>query len=263
MSSEKPVADILLERYRLGELSKGLSPSVERRLAEDAGARARLEQLDASDREILDAYPPERLIAAIRQRAGVAPPAPRRPRRPLLLAMPALAAVALAVVLVQRVEPSVGPAERVAGLEDTRLKGLKPHLVAYLVRGTDAQPLADGAAASAGNTLQVSYVAAGQRYGVIISIDGRGQVTLHLPVTAGEAMPLTQGGEVVLPRTYQLDDAPDFERFFFVTSDTPFTTARVLEAGQALVAEQNAARGSLPLSSGLTQFTLSFRKVAP
>ncbi len=263
MSSEKPVADILLERYRLGELSKELKPTVERRLAEDTDARARLEQLDASDQEILDAYPPERLLAAIRQRARVAQPAPSRARRPLLIAVPALAALALAVVLVPRAQPGVGPAERVAGLEDTRLKGLKPHLSAYLVRGTDALPLADGAAASAGNTLQVSYVAAGQRYGVIVSIDGRGQVTLHLPVTAGEAMPLNQSGEVALPRTYQLDDAPDFERFFFVTSDTPFTTARVLEAGRALVEEQNAAQGSLPLSGGLGQSTLTFRKVAP
>jgi hypothetical protein len=264
MSSEKPVADVLLELYRLGELPPALRSSMERRLSEDADARARLEELEASDREILGAYPPERMTAAIRRRAGVTPLAPRRARRPLFLAVPALAAAALVVVLVQRVEPGAGPEKRVPGLEDTRLKGLKPHLMAYLVHGTNAERLDDGAAASAGNTLQLSYIAAGQRYGVIVSIDGRGQVTLHLPVTAGEAAPLDpDGGEVALPRTYQLDDAPDFERFFFITSDAPLTTERILEAGRALVTQHNAAGGSLPLPGGLDQSTLTLHKVSP
>jgi len=33
-----------------------------------------------------------------------------------------------------------------------------------------------------------------------------------------------------LPRSYELDDSPGFERFVFVTSDNPFTTAEVAAA---------------------------------
>ena len=36
-----------------------------------------------------------------------------------------------------------------------------------------------------GDTLQLGYVAAGKRFGVIASIDARGTVTLHLPETPG------------------------------------------------------------------------------
>ena len=263
MLLEEPIADLLLERFRLGELPEAQRQAVERRLAEDAEARARLERLAESDREVLSTYPPERLVGSIRRRAEHAQAVPSRSRSPLLFAVPAFAAAALLLVLAQPPMTTGVPGEQVGGLEDTRIKGMKPHLLAYRVSGRSAEFLPDGAATRAGNTLQLQYVGAGRRYGVVVSIDGRGQVTLHLPVSPGEASPLNLRGEVPLPRAYQLDDAPGFERFFFVTSDSPFATGQVLEASRALAAKPDAARDFLALPAGLDQSTLLLRKVEP
>lgn len=67
----------------------------------------------------------------------------------------------------------------------------------------------------------MSYVAAGRAHGVIVSIDGRGQVTLHFPADAGAPTALESGRAVPLSHSYELDDAPLFERFMFVTAEAP------------------------------------------
>ena len=88
-----------------------------------------------------------------------------------------------------------------------------------------AEILQDGEKVGEGDTLQIGYVAAGQAYGVILSVDGRGTVTVHLPSASSVAQPLDQEGIVLMPFAYQLDDAPEFERFFFVTSKEEFDLA--------------------------------------
>ena len=60
-----------------------------------------------------------------------------------------------------------------------RVKGLRPvsaDLSAHATAGSET--LADGAIARPGDLLRVGYSAVGRRYGVILSIDGRGVVTL-------------------------------------------------------------------------------------
>jgi hypothetical protein len=98
------------------------------------------------------------------------------------------------------------------------------------------------------------YVAMGARYGVVFSIDGRGVVTPHLPVLGAEAAPLGARGEVALPESYELDDAPLFERFFLVTGDAPFAAEAALAAGRELAKRHAAARTEpLRLPPGLSQ----------
>jgi hypothetical protein len=78
--------------------------------------------------------------------------------------------------------------------------------------------------------LQVSYVALGRPYGVIFSIDGAGVVTLHHPTSAeGEQALVDLDGAVPLPSAYELDDAPRFEKFFFVTALHPLDVTAILE----------------------------------
>ena len=259
---ERRLTDWLLERYRLGELPAPQLDAVRCALADDAHARARLEALDASDREILHAHPPAPAVAAIRRRAEGAP-APVRTRAPRwLVAAPALA-VALAAALVIRHPGREAVPEAGGAGGETRAKGLQRRLVIYRVTGGEAEALRDGAAARPGDNLQLAYVSAGRRFGVIVSIDGRGQVTLHLPAAEGSsAVALEARREVALPRAYQLDDAPGFERFFFVTSDSPYGTDPVLAAGRALASSPGAAREPLGLAPGLEQTTLSLRKIA-
>jgi hypothetical protein len=95
---------------------------------------------------------------------------------------------------------------------------------------------------SEGTTLQVGYVSGANEYGAIISIDGRGTVTVHFPLSAVTGQTLEGEGEVLLPFAYTLDDAPDFERFFFVFSERPFSVETVLEAAEKLSEEPEAAK---------------------
>ena len=47
----------------------------------------------------------------------------------------------------------------------------------------------------------------GAPYGAVISLDGRGTVTFHLPTHGTAAAELSGRGAVPLPRSYELDDA--------------------------------------------------------
>jgi hypothetical protein len=254
----------LVERLALGELDAAAAADVRRRLAaEGRDADAELAALAASTREILETHPPARLAAAVRARAAA-----RAPRRWLVVAPLALAGVA-ALVLVARPAPRAANEPREAGetgLEDVRIKSAA-EVGVYRHRDGGDERLSDGARVAAGDLLQLTYRAPTDAFGVLISIDGRGQVTVHWPEAAVEAARLSAKGEVRLPSAYELDDAPAFERFFLVSADAPFPLAPVLDAARALAARPAAARAqglALPPSLHQTSLTLAkTRKETP
>lgn len=88
-------------------------------------------------------------------------------------------------------------------------------------------------------------------FGVVVSIDGRGHVTRHLP-EEGAAAAALDGREQALPHAYELDDAPAFERFVLVTGPRAFDVAAVLAAAAALPREEARTR-ALSLPDGLAQ----------
>lgn len=115
--------------------------------------------------------------------------------------------------------------------------GLKPRLVIHRKVGTAVVRIDDGTVARPGDIVQVSYVAAGNRHGVVLSVDGGGAVTLHHPRAPDDPPALQARGEHPLGHAFELDDAPEFERFFLVTSgDTPTDVETVLEAARSLAA---------------------------
>jgi hypothetical protein len=220
--------DWQLERYLLGELPAAEAEAVRAALERDPALRARLQALELSNTEILERHPPPAIAAAVRARAAAAPAvAAVAPRPRLALAAALGAAAVLAGVLVLRPWPAAGPPGPEGDV--TRLKGAAPRLVLYRQRPGGAEALGPGAGVRAGDVVQLSYHAAGRRYGVIVSVDGRGAVTRHLPVAGETAAPLS-GGAVALPEAYRLDDAPRFERFYLVAADEPFPVAAVVAA---------------------------------
>lgn len=111
--------------------------------------------------------------------------------------------------------------------------------------------------------MQVSYVAAGNRFGVVVSVDGRGGVTLHHPASPRDVPRVKARGETPLPYAFELDDAPGFERFFFVTGPgVSLDPTLVVEAAHALVLSgHGAARVEpLPLPAELGQTSFLLRK---
>jgi len=141
-----------------------------------------------------------------------------------------------------------------------RIKGMGPVLNIYRAEGEQARLLQDRALAREDDLLQIEYNAAGFSYGMILSIDGRGTVTLHYPASTSR-IPELNTGSVLLPYSYQLDDAPDFERFFFVVSEREFNPVAVLDAARKLSSGQERGRqGSLILPDAFRQYSITIVK---
>ncbi|MEZ5291875.1 MAG: hypothetical protein R2745_12385 [Vicinamibacterales bacterium] len=234
-------SDLVLEQFRLGELDAGRAEALAARAACDAELAARLQDLARSDEAIRRDWPPVELARGLWSAGRTAAP---RPVWRVWLAAPALVTMAVVASVWMR-GPAVGPVPSpvvtVAPGGD-RVKGDDAGLEIFRKTEAGSERLADGDAARPGDTLRVGYRVARRLYGLIVSVDGRGVVTRHLPAAGGMAVPLTPGATVLLDQAFELDDAPRVEQFHLVTAPEPFEVAPVLAALAA------GAAGRLPPS---------------
>ncbi|MGE0863148.1 MAG: ActD-like protein [Vicinamibacterales bacterium] len=230
MNSAPIVPDITLERYRLGELPADEDRQLAARLAADADLRNRLAALEASDHEILSELPAAVLAGDIASRLRNHTPVAAPGMSWMRWALPAAGALTLAVFIVRPLALGPSTPAPVAAADAERVKGLDSALAIYRRTESGSELLADGDRARTGDLLRIGYKVAAPGYGIILSIDGRGLVTRHLPAEGGRAVPLANGDTVLLDSSYELDDAPKWERFYLVTSQSPFDIEPVLTA---------------------------------
>lgn len=250
------ITDHLVEKVHLGVAT----PEERARVEADPDARARLAALPEQDAAFFAEHPVDATVRAIEARAA------RSARRATpvaawLAAPVALAAAALLVVQISG-EPSAPDAGPPAGLEPTTEKGAAraARMAIYRQRGGGPERLLQGDVVMPGDTLQVTVLGAKSGYGVVLSIDGRGAVTLHSPEQPDGPTDMT-GGEYRLPHAYRLDDAPKYERFFLVTSPGPTDVRAVLRAAEGLAASGRADASDLVLPDGYQQTSTLVRKV--
>ncbi|TMQ09824.1 MAG: ActD-like protein [Deltaproteobacteria bacterium] len=207
-------------------------------------------------------YPAAPAVAQIEARVAQARQARRRRRRRSWLGLAMSAAAVVVVVGLAALRPAADVARGAQDApEETRVKG-SPRLLAFRQVGEQVERLAQDAVVHAGDVIQLRYKAGGQGYGVIASIDGAGGVTLHYPLhdDAPPQATVMPAETAALPHAWALDDAPRFERFFFVTANDPVDVQRTLAALHALARRGDSATGSLELPSGLQQWSLRLRK---
>jgi hypothetical protein len=252
--------DWLVERAALGEVPPASRDRVAR--ADAAELAARIAELRADNAAELARHPAAAAVAQLEARVAADAKrraAERRRRRLSWLSLGgALTVAAAAVLVVTRPEPAAPAGERP---EVTRVKGAT-RLSAFRQAGDHAEPLDEDALVRAGDLVQLRYTAGGKRHGVIASIDGAGAVTLHFPASedARPAATALAAKPTSLAHAYALDDAPRFERFFFVTADEPIDVAASLAALRALAGRADGATASLELPAGQTQWSLRLRK---
>jgi len=258
-----PVPELLIEQLALGEID----PADERWLRAQLDAaeiERRLLALRAADEQFHTRRPAQPMVSAIEGRLRIENArreAQARSKPSFRYMLPGLAALACALVWFAQPTSTKDHGVRVRPPETILIKGLAPHLVLYRRVGEHADRLSDGARARRGDMLQVGYVAERARHGVIVSIDGAGAVTLHFPDSQTASTQLEGRGEQLLRHAYELDAAPSFERFFFVTGQQPIEVGRVLSAARDLArSPSRAERGSLSLESVLTQSALTLVK---
>jgi hypothetical protein len=233
--------DLFIEQIHLGEKRKDDLDGSRRDACSDGELEKRLRALDESDRDILERYPADRMKAAIEaklaSRAGEKQGArvlsfPRYAAVRYLSLAAAVCCVALVSFVTMR---TASRSTDIALIEGTavpeisadRVKGDGPRLFIWRQQGANAELLADGSKARVNDILQMSYSASGDLWGAIVSVDGRGIVTQHYPDTGNQAARLSGDGETVLAFSYQLDDAPRYERFIFFSSNEPFSTVEI------------------------------------
>lgn len=266
--------NILLEKYRLGEITEEEKRILEEVYPDKDELAQEIEKLELSDAEILEQYKPELMVRAIESRLPQPETADDQGSSiktfPVFRAV-RFAAVAAAAVLVlilgfslNKPVTSTGNLVSAAeGLTTERIKGLKPALKIYRRTGDSAEILANRDSAVENDLLQIEYIAGSFKYGVIFSIDGRGTVTLHFPTYDGVAAELDNNGAVLLPYAYELDDAPGYERFFFITGGSEFNVDEVLDAAYELASNQRSARREfLDISDSYYQTTILLKKGA-
>lgn len=139
-----------------------------------------------------------------------------------------------------------------------------PRLLCFLKSDRDVEPtdrLEHGTSVMRGDIVQLAYAATGNQYGVVVSFDGAGAVTLHMPVTSEGSTRVHPRGVHMLDHAFELDAAPRFERFVFVTSAVePIDVDEVLRAASMIANGPNPRARPLHLPDHLLQRTLVLRK---
>jgi anti-sigma-K factor RskA len=262
------IPDLKLERFLLGELDPEEADRIQNELNSDETLQRRVEELRRSNQELLERYPAPWMASEIRRKLETPTPlsqrATKRAARLSFWPIPALS-MAAAVVAIMLLSPPwewrSGTGEQPVPIVSTRIKGLDPQILLFRKTETGSERLENGAKTREHDLVLIRYEAAGRAFGVIFSIDGRGAVTRHFPLEGSEAVQLEQDGAVSLDFSYELDDAPRWERFFFVTSDSTFDLDIVFGAAQDLVSgRQGARKDSLQLPTPLHQTIFTLEK---
>ena len=235
----KSWSDLELEQYLLGEMDDATRRIFTFSLEQDSGLKIRVEKIKQSDADILSQYSPQYMsgqILAKQSKKGdskfrlslVLKPLAAKPGAAftrLSYALPLLLVAGFAFMFSFQQDIDLMGVQndglQIVDIPLERKKGGEATL--RVIRKTDkGQELIEkGDLASEGDLIQIQYVAAGNIFGLIFSVDGAGAVTPHL-VDGKKAVKLEQGAAISLNHAYELDDAPSFERFFLVTKESPF-----------------------------------------
>jgi len=264
--------DYYLERFILGELPDEESMELRVLIAGDAALQKKIEEIETSNRDIIAHYPPTNFRAKIKNRLKEDQRA-RLPNASLLSFLTgkkilafsaALISFALIVFLIdpfRRDQPMTFPFDMSS--DTSLIKGLSridfstTQLLVFRKSKDLVDILRDGHRAKVGDLLQLAYVAKQNKYGMILSLDARGAITLHYPSGLSESTELEMNRQFFLPNAFELDDAPEFERFLFVTSDSPIDVSYVLEQAKKLaMAPGQAKKERLELPQNFTQYSV-------
>lgn len=267
----------LLERYLLGELPKSKLKKMRIQLKKNPNLREEIKRLEKSDKDILDKYPPASIVPEIMNRynkeknskENIIRATPIFFKRVLYLSPVFVSALVIFFIGLQIYKSNLSPSKNIEFEEGTREKGRQSqhanmqttHLIVHRKNNSNIELLESGVKAKAGDLLQLAYVAARESHGVIFSIDGNGTVTLHFPGKKNESTVLKQKKKVFLASAYELDDAPEFERFFFITSNSEIDVEQVLKSAEALAKNPGRIKNeNIGLKETLNQYTILIKK---
>jgi hypothetical protein len=258
-----------IERYLLGELPPSRMEEISRLIRQNPDLSEEIDNVKRSHAEVMKRHPIESMLPGIlkkyeenRQQARVRERASLFTLKRLLYATPVVASV-LILLFVVFVRDGTRPGfTRIKGEESVDFA--KTQIIIYRQNPKEIELLDNQSKAKAGDLLQLAYVPAGKTHGVIFSIDGNGVVTLHYPESRNDSSLLKQERKNLLSSAYELDNAPDFERFFFITAMEEIDVTDILKKAEALALSPALAKtGNLKLPYSYHQFSILLNKEKP
>jgi len=291
------IPEIYLEQYILDELPENLQKEMDILILENPELKDRITQLLKSNESILFAYPVQTMTKTILDKnadqkktadgyteeiqclekyksesAGFINTAAQYAKKIInhISSISArrytlsIASAAMMILVIIFMIPGIrNTGDIITADKDTvRIKGLDSKLLLYRMKGREVEELKNLDTAVEGDIIQIGYIATGTlKYGVILSIDGRGSVTLHLPNGNGSGNELTMNRKILLNTSYELDDSPSFEKFFMILSSDPIDTTGMLQRAKKLANNRgNSVNGLITGTENYIQFSVTLNK---
>ncbi len=230
------ISDLMLEQYNLGELSREEKLFIDKKIESDPDLQLRLSDIKRSDFEFLNQYPADVVLNRKDQHDHHNRKTQKRNTFSII------SGICAAALLVGIAFPMIWNHSHLTNANGDRAKGMAPPQAAetdlsiYLKTGPESV-IYQGIPLQEGNTIQLAYTVPGIRYGVIYSVDGRSNVTLHYPYSMNGNTQLIADKQTALEEAYVLDDAPNYEVFFFVVSKTPLDTESIIHNAESVAGE--------------------------
>ena len=257
------IPDLILERFLLEVLEPERAENIRKLVVKDKELRNRVESIKKSNLEILTRYTPEKMAAQIQEKYRQEKSkvvAKRQSGWVFSLSGLAAAAIFLFIFLLPAVQTYLQDIWNPGSGDYIGIKG-NARISIYRKNQDGVELLFNNSIVYEHDLIRLSYFAANFKYGIIFSIDGRGTVTLHYPSETRASTKIENEQEVYLDQAYELDDAPLFERFFFVTSENELSARLILNVAQQLAnSPQVALSGDLPLPQNIFQSSIILRK---
>ncbi|MFC2160473.1 hypothetical protein ACFLRX_02345 [Acidobacteriota bacterium] len=273
------INEYYLERYALGELPEEEEKNILRLASNNPEIKAALDKIEQSNQNILSLYPASNVLESLHSLSnhGIDKKDNRRffemlffpsSKRILTISSACTAVLLLFFFFILpniNRKPIINPYD--VGQDFSLVKGIssidltKTQLLVFRKNNDEIEVVDSGTLLNKGDILQLAYVAADNPYGIILSIDGRGTLTLHFPEEKNESTELILNKRSLLPHAMELDDAPHFERFFFITSKNKINVEDVLILTEYLVKNPARVRESeLDLPEGMDQYSVLILK---
>jgi hypothetical protein len=213
--NKRNVPDLKLEQYLLGELDPSEIENITVQSSKNEHLQNQLESLKQMEMEFADKYPVDWFIRRITQKTIIPDTSKYSFRFALVPVVCTLLLLPLAYFYISmstNMDSSL-----------TRTKGDVFFFTVYRKTALGHDLLPDGSVVRQKDLLQVEYTTdTSLLYGLLISIDGNSHITIHLGEEDGSSIKLTEKHKM-LPYSYELDDAPGFEKFFFIAGKNRFT----------------------------------------
>ncbi len=224
MKQIKRISDFTLEQYLLKELPYDKHIEIEQMIQSDRELQKRVKSIIAEDEAFFKNRPAHLFCHTL-----LTVSAPKSPRYVAFGGNPTLTFCTLLLLLLPFVWLQLG-GDSITLPEITRFKGADASIRVYKKREYGSERLLDSSRVKEGDLVQIQYFNPHDTlFGAIISYDGNGVVTYHLGEESSRSI-LLKKGLYNLDFSYELDDAPHFEKFYFMSSQTPFDLPSSLES---------------------------------